>query len=60
MIYFLKWCISKNFLKYWNWQDEKTRQSCHSSRKEKNPNGIGKLMKQKRIGIEVSKLDRRF
>ena len=37
MIYFLKWCISKNFLKYWNWQDEKTRQSCHSSRKEKKP-----------------------
>ena len=50
-------------MKYWNWQDEKTVKKVVILQEEKKENEllrIRKLMKQKSIGIEVSKLDRRF
>jgi len=51
-------------LKYWNWQDEKTVKKVvilqEEEKKENELLRIRKLMKQKSIGIEVSKLDRRF
>ena len=51
-------------MKYWNWQDEKTVKKVvilqEEEKKENELLRIRKLMKQKSIGIEVSKLDRRF
>ena len=60
MIYFLKWCISKNFFEILELARRKNPSKLSFFQKRKKPNGIGKLMKQKRMGIEVSKLDRRF